>query len=230
MRIVSQINDMKSIPHRTVGRLTLYWRTLRDLGKGAQAGIFSHDLASKAGVTAAQVRRDLMVVGYTGTPAHGYDVLKLRGHIEAFLFPAGEQRVALAGAGNIGRALLKFFSSRRPTLKIVAAFDKNPDKYGRLIGGCPCHSIEEAEQVIRDLGITVGIIAVPTDEAQFVASRFVAAGVRGILNFARTPLQVPPEVYVEDIDLAMSMDKVAYFARQPLRSHADDVQDKESNS
>ncbi len=221
---------MKSIPHRTVGRLTLYWRTLRDLGPGAPSNLYSHHLASRTGVTAAQVRRDLMIVGYTGTPAHGYDVLRLRGHIEAFLFPPEEQRVALAGAGNIGRALLKFFSSRRPTLKIVAAFDKNPDKYGRLIGGCPCHSIENAGQVIRELGITVGIVAVPTDEAQFVASLFVAAGVRGLLNFARTPLQVPPEVYVEDIDLAMSMDKVAYFARQPLKHRTEEAQDKESNS
>ncbi len=221
---------MKPIPHRTVGRLTLYWRTLRDLGPEGRRGIFSHDLASKAGVTAAQVRRDLMVVGYSGTPAHGYDILKLRSHIEAFLFPSAEQRVALAGAGNIGRALLKFFSSRRPTLKIVAAFDKSPDKYGRVIGGCPCHSIDEAEKIIREQGITVGIIAVPTEEAAFVASRFVAGGVRGILNFARTPLQVPPEVYVEDIDLAMSMDKVAYFARQPLKYQAGDAPDEESNT
>ncbi len=221
---------MKSIPHRTVGRLTLYWRTLRDLGKEAPPSIFSHDLALKVGVTAAQVRRDLMLVGYTGTPAHGYDVASLRGHIQAFLFPPTEQRVALAGAGNIGRALLKFFSSRRPTLRIVAAFDKNPDKYGRLIGGCPCHSIEKAEEVIRDLGITVGIIAVPTEDAQFVASLFVSAGVRGILNFARTPLQVASEVYVEDIDLAMSMDKVAFFARQPPGPRNHDAQNKESNS
>ncbi len=221
---------MKSIPHRTVGRLTLYWRTLRDLEEDAPASIFSYHLASKTGLTAAQVRRDLMIVGYTGTPAHGYDVPRLRRHIEAFLFPADEQRVALAGAGNIGRALLKFFSGRRPTLRIVAAFDKNPDKYGHLIGGCPCHSIEKADQIIRDLGITVGIIAVPTEEAQFVASVFVSAGVRGILNFARTPLQVPPEIYVEDIDLAMSMDKVAFFARHAAGFRTGDSHPEEGNS
>ncbi len=204
----------KSVSHRTIGRLTLYWRTLRDLAPENQSHIFSHDLATKARVTAAQVRRDLMVLGYTGTPAHGYDVRKLRDHIQAFLFPTIEQKVALAGVGNIGRALLKFFAGRRPTLRIVAAFEKNAEKFDRLIGGCPCHSIDRAEAVIRDLGITVGIIAVPAEEAQFVTNLFVAAGIRGILNFARTPLQVPPEVYVEDIDLAMSMDKVAYFARQ----------------
>ncbi len=205
---------MKAVSHRTVGRLTLYWRTLRDLAPESRSHIYSHDLAAKARVTATQVRRDLMVLGYSGTPAHGYDVHILKEHIEAFLFPPVEQRVALAGVGNIGRALLKFFAGRRPTLRIVASFEKNPEKYDRLIGGCPSYSIEKAESTIREMGITVGIIAVPAEEAQFVANLFVSAGVRGILNFARAPLQVPPDVYVEDIDLAMSMDKVAYFARQ----------------
>jgi len=221
---------MEMIPTRTIGRLTLYWRTLRDLGD-SQTHVYSHYLASKSRVTPAQVRRDLMVLGYTGTPARGYDVRKLRDHIEAFIFPSSEQRAAIAGVGNIGRALLKFFIGRRPTLRIVASFEVNPEKFGRLIQGCPCYSIENAAGVIREQGITVGIIAVPDNEAQYVADVFVDGGVRGILNFARTPLHVPAGVYVEDIDLAMSMDRVAFFARQSLKTDgAKSAVDKESNS
>ncbi|NLT66631.1 MAG: redox-sensing transcriptional repressor Rex [Acidobacteria bacterium] len=205
--------DLKTVPPKTVGRLTLYWRTLRDI-PADQTHVYSHVLAAKSRLTPAQVRRDLMVLGYAGTPAHGYNVQLLRKHIEAFLFPASEQRVAIAGVGNIGRALLKFFSGRRPTLRIVASFEANPEKYDRLIQGCQCYSIEKAETVIREMDISVGIIAVPDKEAQFVADVFVGAGIRGILNFARAPLHVPPDVYVEDIDLAMAMDKVAYFARR----------------
>ena len=208
----------EAVPRKTIGRLTLYWRVLRDLEGLGGTHIYSHDLAARSHVTAAQVRRDLMVVGYTGTPARGYDVKQLRTHIEAFVFPEEEQRAVLAGVGNIGRALLKFFLGRRPTLKIVASLETNPDKFGRLIHGCPCHSIENAADIIREQGITVGIIAVPDNEAQYVADVFVEAGIRGILNFARTALHVPPGVYVEDIDLAMSMDRVAYFARQSLKS------------
>jgi len=215
---VTESLPMKLVPHRTVGRLSLYWRILRDLAAERGSHIYSHALAAKAGVTAAQVRRDLMVTGYTGTPVHGYEILKLRRHIEDFLFSPTEERAALAGVGNMGRAILAFFAGRRPTLKITASFEKDPEKTDRIIGGCPCFSIEKAESVIRDTGITVGIIAVPTEEAQYVASLFVSAGIRGILNFARTPLQVPPEVYVEYIDLAMAMDKVAYFARRARRS------------
>jgi redox-sensing transcriptional repressor len=203
---------------------------LRDLDEEGQTNVYSHFIAAKSRVTPAQVRRDLMVLGYTGTPAKGYSVQRLREHVEAFLFPSGEQKVAIAGVGNIGRALLKFFAGRRPTLRIAASFEVNPEKFNRLIQGCPCHSIEEARSVIRDLGITVGIIAVPDKEAQYVADAFVGAGIRGILNFARTPLHVPPDVYVEDIDLAMSMDKVAYFARQSVKSERPSLVHKESNS
>ncbi len=208
------------IPARTVGRLTLYWRTLRDLAFEGQKQVYSHFLASKLRLTAAQVRRDLMVLGYTGTPARGYDVEALRDLIETVIFSSSEQKAAIAGVGNIGRALLKFFHGRRPTLRIVASFEVNPEKYGRMIHGYPCHSIENAGKLIREQGITVGIIAVPDKEAQYVANVFVDAGVRGILNFARTALHTPPEVYVEDIDLAMSLDRVAYFARQAVKSES----------
>jgi redox-sensing transcriptional repressor len=207
-----------AVPYRTIGRLTLYWRTLRDLASEGNTYIYSHDLASKSRVTAAQVRRDLMVLGYSGTPARGYDIVKLRDYIEAFVFPSSEQKAIIAGVGNIGRALLKFFLGRRPALKIVASLEVNPEKFDRMIHGCPCYSIENAAKVIREQGITVGIIAVPDKEAQFVADAYVDAGIRGILNFARTALHVPSGVYVEDIDLAMSMDRVAYFARQSLKS------------
>jgi redox-sensing transcriptional repressor len=228
---------VEAVPFRTIGRLTLYWRTLRDLASEGKTNVYSHYLASKSRVTAAQVRRDLMVLGYFGTPARGYDIDKLREHIEAFIFPASEQKVIIAGVGNIGRALLKFFQGRRPTLKIVASLEVNPEKFGRLIHGCPCYSVEEAADVIREQGITVGIVAVPDNEAQYVADVLVDAGIRGILNFARTALNVPSGVYVEDIDLAMSMDRVAYFARQSLKSEAPALEqknseeaDKESNS
>jgi redox-sensing transcriptional repressor len=210
---------MKITPYRTIGRLTRYWRTLRDLSSGDTPNIYSHLLAEKVQVTAAQVRRDLMAVGYTGTPAHGYDVKKLREHIEAFLFPSpGEQqKAAIAGVGNFGRALLKFFFGRRPSLEIVASFEADPEKFDRVICGCRCYSVEKAAEIIRSQDITVGIIAVPDGESQYVADIFVKAGVRSIMNFARTPLRTPEDVYVEEIDLAMSMDRVAWFARQALK-------------
>jgi redox-sensing transcriptional repressor len=209
---------VNSISYKTIGRLILYWRILRDLLAQNKTQIHSHELAAQAKLTAAQVRRDLMTLGYSGTPARGYDVVGLKEHIEKFIFPTKEQRAVLAGVGNLGRALLKFFQGRRPNLRIVASLETNPEKFGGMIQGCPCYSIEEATRIIREQEITVGIIAVPDSEAQYVADVFVKAGIRGILNFARTPLHVPSGIYVEDVDLAMSLDRVAYFARQAIKT------------
>lgn len=209
---------MNRASYRTIGRLTHYWRALRDLETEGQTYAYSHLLAAKAQVTAAQVRRDIMVLGYSGTPARGYEVRRLIECIEAYVFPSSEQRAAIAGVGNIGLALLKFFTGRRPNLRVTASFEADPEKFDRLIYGCRCHSIDSAGEVIRREGISVGIIAVPDTEAQYVADVFVAAGIRGILNFARTPLEVPAGVYVENIDLAMSLDRVAFFARQSLKT------------
>jgi redox-sensing transcriptional repressor len=96
----------------------------------------------------------------------------------------------------------------------VAAFDTDPHKVNRVIHGCRCYPKQQLKEVVAANGIKIGIIAVPATEAQYVADSLIATGVRGILNFAPAPLHVPPSVFVEDIDLTMSLEKVAYFARQ----------------
>jgi len=199
-------------PERTIGRLSLYRRLLRmALGDGTDS-MYSHQLAERAGTTPAQVRRDLTYVGYSGNPRRGYDVRELLESIEAFLSPAKAERVALVGIGNLGRALLAFFRGRQPKLNITAAFDRDPDKTGRVIHGCRCYPVGRLAEVLAAEGIRTAILAVPASEAQRAADLLVNAGVQGILNFAPIPLRVPVAVFVEGIDMTMALEKVAYFA------------------
>ncbi len=201
------------VADKTVGRLSLYRRLLNGLLAHGVANTFSHQLASMGGVSAAQVRRDLMVVGYTGSPIRGYDVRELVDSIGAFLDSPRGQGVALVGVGNLGRAILTYFSGRRPKLSIAAAFDSDPHKVNRLIHGCRCYPMEDLTKTCQELEIRVAIITVPASAAQAVTESLVRAGVRGILNFAPSPLRVPANTYVEDMDITMSLEKVAYFAR-----------------
>ena len=67
-------------------------------------------------------------------------------------------------------------------------------------------------------GIRAAVIAVPAAEAQRVADRLVLAGVRSILNFAPVRLHVPAGVYVENVDLMMALDRVAYYAHQQRKA------------
>jgi redox-sensing transcriptional repressor len=206
-------DNMAVIPEKTIGRLSLYRRILGRLLTERRSHLHSHDLASLSGSTAAQVRRDLMTIGYSGSPARGYDVQGLIRLIDEMLDGPEVMPIGLVGVGNLGRAVLTYFSGRRPNLKIVAAFDDDPDKVGRLVGGCPVHRVSEVERVVREERIRIGVVAVPAEVAQKVADLLVAGGVRGILNFAPVALRVPRNVHVEDQDLTMSMDKVAYYAR-----------------
>jgi len=204
----------KPVPGRVVARLILYRRILGDLDLTGARHVFSHQLAVLADVTPEQLRRDLMNVRCEGSPNRGYEVTTLQACIAAFLDPPTVQAVALVGAGNLGRALFAYCSGRRPALRIVAVFDVDPAKVDRMVSGCPSVHIHQARTVVRDLGISVAMIAVPPAAAQSAAELMVAAGVRSLLNFADVRLRLSAEVYVENIDIGVTLEKVAFFARR----------------
>ena len=108
--------------NKSIRRLSLYRRLLNSLQAEGVESVYSHQLAAIAGVTAAQVRRDVMEVGYTGTPAKGYSVVGLIQSIRNILDAPEGQGVALIGVGNLGRAILAYFVGRRPNLSIKACF------------------------------------------------------------------------------------------------------------
>ena len=199
---------------KTVGRLSLYRSVLSRLLRAGTSHIYSHQLAALAGVTASQVRRDLMATGYSGSPAKGYAVGELLASIGRSLDAPEPEAVALVGTGNLGRAIMAFFAGRRPNLSVVAAFDCDEYKVGRVIHGVRCYPMPDLERLLVELGIHIAIITVPASEAQDVAERLARAGVTGILNFAPVRLRVPQGVFVEDVDVTMSLEKVAYFSRQ----------------
>jgi redox-sensing transcriptional repressor len=202
---------------KTIGRLSLYRSLLNRLLRQDVKTVYSYELAAMAGGTASQVRRDLMAIGATGSPNRGYEVERLIANIGAVLDATEPEGVALVGVGNLGGALLAFFANRRPMLRIVAGFDTDPFKVNRVLHGVRCHPMADLERVIQEQSIRVGVITVPAGEAQEVADRLIRAGAYGLLNFAPVRLRVPTGIHVEDVDVAMSLEKVAYFARQNSR-------------
>ncbi len=204
----------RAISERTIERLSLYRRLLAKLARQQSPHVYSHTLASLAHGTPAQVRRDLMLIGFSGSPARGYNIQDLIDRIDLILDSPDGQRIALVGVGNLGRALLAYIAGQRSKLAIVAAFDRDPAKTGRLINGIPCHSILDMPDFIRSRKITLAVLAVPQDAAQSVVDTLVASGIRAILNFVPVPIRVPRHVHVDDLDMMMSLEKLAYFARQ----------------
>jgi redox-sensing transcriptional repressor len=193
--------------------MSRYRRLLQSLRDGGVESIYSHQLARHAVVSAPQVRRDLMVIGYSGSPNKGYDVSACIDSISCFLDGTARQEVALVGVGNLGRAVLAHFAGKSPAVAIVAAFDVDPALTDTLIHGVRCVDVALMEGLVRDLGIEIAVLTVPGQAAQETADELVRAGVKSIISFAPTPLHLPNEVFVEYMDITAALESAAYFAR-----------------
>ena len=205
------------VPAKTLTRLVLYRLLLEELQAKGKTNIFSNEMSDIAGNTAAQVRRDLMAVGYSGSTRHGYCIAELLKAVRSLLEPPEGVTLAIAGVGNLGRALLGYFSLRAPLFRIVAAFDSDENKVGRTIAGYHIHHMRDmADELVRSPA-QLGVITVPADQAQKIADGFVRANVKGIVNFAPMPLRVPPDVWIEDMHITATFEKVAYFSRMKLK-------------
>ncbi len=209
------------VSRKTVSRMSRYRRLLQSLQADGVESIYSHQLARHAVVSAAQVRRDLMEIGYSGSPNKGYDVDACIESMSSFLDGPVRQDVALVGVGNLGRAVLSHFADKSPSVAIVAAFDTDPLLANRTIHGCRCFAASQLEEIVRDLGIEIAVLTVPSAGAQDVADALVRAGVKSIICFAPTPLRVPNDIFVEYMDITAALESAAYFARLGARNGAE---------
>jgi len=209
------------VSRKTVARMSRYRRLLIDLRDAGVDSIYSHQLARNAVVSAAQVRRDLMVIGYSGSPNKGYDVGACIDSICSFLDGPARQDVALVGVGNLGRAVLAHFTNESPSVAIVAAFDTDEALAGATVHGCRCFPAARMEEIVRDLGVEIAVLTVPGQSAQSVADGLVRAGVKSIISFAPTPLHLPNDIFVEYMDITAALESAAYFARLGARNGSD---------
>jgi len=210
---VSENRTYKGLPHKTIERLSQYRRALLLCLNDGKSHIFSHEIAKIQHITPVQVRRDLMLIGYSGTLRKGYNIEQLIELIGQIIDSQDGIKVAIVGMGNLGRALIKYFSGKRHKLSIVAGFDNNPDKIGTTMSGIPCYSIDEMDRIIRENDIRIGIITVPGSQTAETASMLVKAGIKGILNYTPIPVNVPDNVYLEEYDMITSLEKVAFYVK-----------------
>jgi redox-sensing transcriptional repressor len=197
----------------SVGRLSLYLRYLEGLRRDGIQKVSSGQLGDSLGVTDAQVRKDLASLGNLGHPGVGYAVPELIAAIRHALGIDREWLAALAGAGNLARALLRYHGFLDRNFRFVALFDADPAKVGQRIDGLEIHATAEMASVIATTGAELGVLAVPAESCQSVAEAMVAAGVRGLLNFAPTVLRLPPHVQVVSVDLTVQLEQLAFLVQ-----------------
>ena len=199
------------IPRKAVYRLSIYLRCLLRLKENGLPTIASEALARVAGVKPTQLRKDLAYFGTFGTRGLGYDVEQLAGMIADVLGTSRLQPVVLVGVGNLGAALLAYQGFGPEGFEVVAAFDAEPQKARTRTTFPRILPMADLPRVIRERGVRMAILTVPVTAAQEVANQLVDAGIVGILNFAPIVLQVPEEVTVNGVNLAIELENLSYF-------------------
>jgi len=199
------------IPRKTIYRLSIYLRCLARLRENNLGTVSSEALAKAAGVKPTQLRKDLAYFGTFGTRGLGYDVTELSEKIADELGTSSLQPVILVGVGNLGLALLSYRGFEKEGFEIVAAFDAEPRRKRDKEIKQPLFGMDELRGFVHQHGVKMAILTVPTAGAQTVANQLIEAGVMGILNFSPIVLDVPEDVMVNNVNLAIELENLSYF-------------------
>jgi redox-sensing transcriptional repressor len=204
----------RDIPEATVARLPVYLRALTTLSEQGISTCSSEDLAGAAGVNSAKLRKDLSYLGSYGTRGVGYDVDYLRYQIAREIGVTQDWPVVIVGIGNLGHALANYSGFRSRGFRVVALLDADPKRHDEVVAGVDVRPFDDLEQIVKEHGVAIGVIATPALAAQDVADRMVASGITSILNFAPSVLSVPTGVDVRKVDLSIELQILAYHEQR----------------
>lgn len=199
------MSEKKPISLNTYNRLSSYLNYLKHLPEDGAPNISATSIAQELGLNDVVVRKDLACVSDGGRPKVGYLVKDLTHDIEHFLGRDNLSDAVIIGAGNLGKALILYDNFKNYGLKIVAAFDKDSALIGKSIGHTKVLDALKAADLCRRMNIKIGILTVPSLEAQAMCDFLVEGGVRAIWNFAPISLKTPKQIAVKNEDMAASL-------------------------
>jgi redox-sensing transcriptional repressor len=197
-------------------RLMRYYRYLSELtdGKDVQT-VTSAQLGEALDIDPTQVRKDFGAIGLMGISRVGYEVCEICRAIRCVFGFDRTYSAVLVGTGHLGRALLAYHGFARYGLRIVAAFDKDPEKVGTEVGQVRVRSVRGLKQYIGRHGIRMAVLTTPARESQALSDRLVSAGVTAIWNFSPTRLSAPSHVLVRNEHISLGLAQLAYHLNQP---------------
>ncbi|MBR0261748.1 MAG: redox-sensing transcriptional repressor Rex [Selenomonadaceae bacterium] len=204
----------KIISQATIDRLPLYFRTLRLAEEEELPIISSDELGRRLDITPEQIRKDLATFGQFGRKGIGYDVRELKNRIGNILGLQNNWRLAIVGIGHLGGALANYVNFSSLGFSVVALLDKNEKIIGSEVNGIKVNDSARMNEVVAEKSVDIGVITVPAGEAQSVAEQLIAAGIKGIWNFAPIKLNVPPTVPLVNEDLSVGLSALSYHMSQ----------------
>ncbi|MEV0948035.1 redox-sensing transcriptional repressor Rex [Rhodococcus sp. NPDC049939] len=226
----ASLSELRDIPQATVTRLATYLRVLGVLADRDTTTVSSEELAAASGVGSAKLRKDLSFLGPNGVRGVGYEVARLHARIAGALGLDRVHNVVLVGVGNLGQALARYPGFARRGFSLVGLFDSDPERIGVSVGDLVVRHVDELEQACLELEATLGVISTPDEAVQEVADRLVRAGLRCILSFSPTLLDVPDNVETRQVDLAVEMQVLSFNGARNIENGPSSSASSSSNS
>lgn len=195
-----------AVSKATIQRLPMYLNCLKAKQQENIKNISARVIADELRFNEVQVRKDFASVSnFGGRPKTGYETDVLIADIEDFLGYNNPKNAVLVGVGQLGSALLSYRGFEEYGLNIVAGFDVNPKVVSLDINGKHIFHLDDIEKVCSKLGVKIGIITVPIQNAQMVCDKLVQSGILAIWNFAPAHLKVPKNILVHNENMAVSL-------------------------
>ncbi len=201
------------IPAVVIDRLPLYARALNTLENQSRDVVSSQELGSLLGVTPAQIRKDLSYFGRFGKQGRGYNVRRLAEQLRQILGLDRQWSMVLVGVGNLGQAILSYVGFQPQGFVVVDAFDADPKIVGEKVAGHVVRDVTELPGYLKGRQVDIGIVSVPAQYAQPIVDTLVAGGIRSILNYAPTAIQVPGRVHVRHIDPVLALQSMTFYLK-----------------
>ncbi len=202
MKVSGKYKNKKQVPEPTLKRLPNYLYYLEQLKERGVLTISAPVIGKDLKCDPTQVVKDLAVTGVKGKPRVGYDTYQLIHGLEDFLGFNRTNEAFLIGAGNLGSALMAYQEHQALGLKIIAAFDIDPEKVGKTIGGIHILDYNKLFSLSDRLDVKIGILTTPNNVAQDVAEDMVNCGVKAIWNFTSAQLNLPENIIIQSTSMS----------------------------
>lgn len=195
------------MPKATLQRYPVYLKALRRMRKYGKTRVMSKELSESVNIESATIRRDFSLLGNLGKQGYGYDIDSLIDRFNQELGVDFDEKIILVGAGNLGRALMKYNKWDHVVGEIACAFDKDPDRQGVRFH-IPVYDMEELEEKIPE-GCRIAILAI-SENVQSTVDKLVENGIIGIVDFTHKHIKVPEGVSIKVVDVVASIQELVF--------------------
>ena len=193
--------NMDKIPEPTLRRLPWYLSCAKLMRDKGEKFVSSTQISKQINIDSSQIAKDLSYVDISGRTRVGYEVDLLISVLEDFLGFTNLHRAYLFGVGSLGGALLRDSGLSHFGLKIVGAFDVNPDLVGTEINGIPIYHTDELQLRMQKDKVNIGVLNVPIAISQQVTDKMVEGGIKAVWNFTPFRIRVPEGIVVQNTSL-----------------------------